>query len=75
MCWDNDVADNFFATLKTDLVHLRPSPIRTQAPSALFEFIVSFYNCLKLHSALRYLSREDNKRRRTKLHARTREAA
>ena len=74
-CWDNAVAESFFATLKTELVHLIAWPTRAQARNAIFEFIEVFYNRLRLHSALGYLSPEDYERRRARLDASTKEAA
>ena len=57
-CWDNAVAESFFATLKTELVHMHAWPTRAQARNAIFEFMEVFYNRLRLHSALGYLSPE-----------------
>ena len=74
-CWDNAVAESFFATLKTELVHMHAWPTRAQARNAIFEFMEVFYNRLRLHSALRYLSPEDYQRRRARLDARTKAAA
>lgn len=55
-CWDNAVAESFFATLKTELVYRQPRPTRTAARSAVFEFIEVFYNRRRLHSSLGYRS-------------------
>jgi len=74
-CWDNAVAESFFATLKTELVYLHAWPTRAQARSAIFEFIEVFYNRFRLHSALGYLSPVDYVRRRKRLDAITAEAA
>ncbi len=74
-CWDNAVAESFFATLKTELVHMHAWPTRAQARNAIFEFMEVFYNRLRLHSALRYLSPDDYQRRRARLDARTKAAA
>lgn len=58
-CWDNAVAESFFATLKRELVD-RPDrqawPTRATARQALFDFIEVFYNRRRRHSSLRYLS-------------------
>ena len=53
-CWDNAVAESFFATLKTELVHGRHYRSRQQAKSEVFEYIEVFYNRQRLHSALGY---------------------
>lgn len=55
-CWDNAVAESFFATLKTELVHLADWRTRAEAKSAIFEFMEVFYNGERLHSHLGYLS-------------------
>ncbi|MFD7159043.1 IS3 family transposase [Kribbella sp. NPDC059898] len=38
-CWDNAVAESFFATVKTELIHRRTWPTRKAATSALFDYI------------------------------------
>jgi transposase InsO family protein len=55
-CWDNAVAESFFATLKTELVYRQSWPTRALARSAVFEFIEVFYNRRRLHSSLGYRS-------------------
>ena len=55
-CWDNAVAESFFATLKTELVYRQSWPTRAVAHSAVFEFIEVFYNRRRLHSSLGYRS-------------------
>jgi len=54
-CWDNAVAESFFATLKVELVHRSRWSSRTQARNELFEYIELFYNRQRRHSALGYL--------------------
>ena len=53
-CWDNAVAESFFSTLKTELVHCQPWANRLQLRAALFEYIEIFYNRRRLHSSLGY---------------------
>jgi putative transposase len=53
-CWDNAVAESFFATLKTELVYRRSWPTRVDLRGALFEYIEVFYNRRRLHSTLDY---------------------
>ena len=53
-CWDNAVAESFFATLKTELVHRRSWPSRGELRAAIFEYIETFYNQRRLHSTLDY---------------------
>jgi transposase InsO family protein len=53
-CWDNAVAESFFATLKAELVHGRAWPSRSELRAALFDYIELFYNRKRLHSTLNY---------------------
>ena len=55
-CWDNAVAESFFATVKTELIHRRPWPTRKAATSAIFDYIEGWYNTRRRHSTLGYLS-------------------
>ena len=55
-CWDNAVAESFFATLKVELVHDAVWATRAAARTALFEYLELFYNARRRHSALGYLS-------------------
>jgi putative transposase len=53
-CWDNAVAESFFATLKKELVRNRAFDSRSQARSEIFEYIEVFYNRQRAHSLLSY---------------------
>ncbi len=55
-CYDNALAESFFATLKTELVDRQPWPTRRAARHAIFDWIEGFYNRRRLHSALGYHS-------------------
>ena len=55
-CWDNAVAESFFATLKVELIHRRPWATKLEARGAIHEYIASFYNPYRRHSALGYVS-------------------
>jgi transposase InsO family protein len=55
-CWDNAVAESFFATLKTELIHRQAWPTRKAAHQATFEYIEGWYNTRRRHSSLDYLS-------------------
>jgi len=55
-CWDNAVAESFFATLKVELVHDALWPTRAAARGAAFEYIEAFYNRQRRHSSLGFLS-------------------
>jgi transposase InsO family protein len=56
VCWDNAVAETFFATLKKELVYRRSWPTRNELISEIFEFIEAFYNRTRRHSTLGMLS-------------------
>jgi transposase InsO family protein len=58
-CWDNAVAESFFGTLKTELVHHEKYKTREQARLSIFDYIEMFYNRRRLHSYLNYVSPED----------------
>jgi transposase InsO family protein len=53
-CYDNAVAESFFATLKKDLVNRYSWPTRHDAQVAIFEYIEVWYNTQRLHSTLGY---------------------
>lgn len=55
-CWDNAVAESFFSTIKTELLHRQPWPTHTAARQAIFEYIEGWYNTRRRHSSLGYLS-------------------
>lgn len=55
-CWDNAVAESFFATLKVELAYDADWATRQAARAELFEYIEVFYNGQRRHSALGYLS-------------------
>ena len=62
-CWDNAVAESFFATLKSELIYRQVWPTRRQAELAIFEFIAGWYNQHRRHSALGFLSPAEVERR------------
>lgn len=61
-CWDNAVAESFFATLKTELVTDAKWATRADARAALFRYIEMWYNRRRRHSSLGYLSPVDFER-------------
>ena len=63
-CYDNAVAESFFATIKKELVHRQPWPSRRDLSSAVFDYIEAFYNRQRRHSTLGYLSPEEFERGR-----------
>jgi transposase InsO family protein len=55
-CWDNAVAESFFATLRRELEGPRTWPTRDAARGAIFDFIERWYNRQRRHSRLGYRS-------------------
>ena len=55
-CWDNAVAESFFATIKRELIDTRAWPTRAGLRTAIFDWIEGWYNTRRLHSSLGYLS-------------------
>jgi transposase InsO family protein len=53
-CWDNAVAESFFASLKLECIYRQALPTRTHARRAVFDYIEVFFNQRRLHSALGY---------------------
>ncbi len=53
-CYDNAMAERFFATLKAELVGASPWPTRAAARTAAFEWLAIFYTRQRSHSALAY---------------------
>jgi putative transposase len=57
-CYDNAVAESFFATLKKELIHRRSWPEKAELRSEVFEYIEAFYNRRRRHRSLGFLSPE-----------------
>ncbi|MGW2326468.1 IS3 family transposase [Streptomyces sp. NPDC001700] len=55
-CWDNALAESFFATIKRELLGTQPGPSRALARTSIFDFIEGWYNLHRLHSSLGYRS-------------------
>jgi transposase InsO family protein len=55
-CWDNAVAESFFATLEHELLAGADFHSRREAHHAIFEFIEVWYNRERRHSTLGYIS-------------------
>ena len=71
-CWDNAVAESFFATIKRELIDARSWPTRAGLHRAVFEYIDGWYNTRRLHSTIGYLSPNQYEAR---LHNANRQAA
>lgn len=61
-CWDNAPTESFFATLKRELVHRTRFTSRSEARSAIFSWIATWYNRKRRHSSLGYMSPESFER-------------
>jgi transposase InsO family protein len=55
-CWDNAPVESFFASLKRELVHDERYTSREQAMASLFEYVEVFYNRVRRHSSLGFVS-------------------
>lgn len=55
-CWDNAVMERFFGTLKRECTARAHFATHEQARTALFEYIEVYYNRVRKHSTLGYLS-------------------
>ncbi|AHG88076.1 Integrase catalytic region [Gemmatirosa kalamazoonensis] len=55
-CWDNAVAESFFATLELELITRSDWRTRDEARRAIFRYIETWYNRQRRHSTLGYLS-------------------
>jgi transposase InsO family protein len=53
-CWDNALAESFFASLKNERVHHMVYPTRKAAKEDIAHYIELFYNYRRIHSALGY---------------------
>jgi putative transposase len=58
-CWDNAVAESFFATLKKELIHRRTWPSKAELRTEVFDYIEVFYNRHRRHKTLGQLSPAD----------------
>ena len=61
-CFDNAMAESFFATLECELIDQRCFRTQVEARMAIFEFLESWYNAKRRHSALGYRSPNDFER-------------
>jgi transposase InsO family protein len=61
-CYDNAAMESFWSSLKTEWIHHQQFQNHHQANLALFDYIETFYNPKRLHSALGYHSPVDFER-------------
>jgi putative transposase len=55
-CWDNAVAESFFATIKTEMLDHKTFETHAAAAAAIADYIDNFYNAHRLHSFNGYVS-------------------
>jgi putative transposase len=55
-CYDNAAMESFFATLTKECTDRVRFQTRQEARSAIFEYLECFYNPVRLHSTLQYIS-------------------
>jgi transposase InsO family protein len=55
-CWDNACAESFFKTLKCELDTLEGKHSEMEVRQSVFMYIESYYNRIRLHSALDYVA-------------------
>lgn len=55
-CWDNAPTESFFSSLKTELIHDQIYLTRAAARHDVFDYIEVFYNRIRRHSSLDYVS-------------------
>ena len=55
-CYDNAVAESFFATFEKELIHTKPWPTMKRLREEIFLWIEGYYNSLGRHSSLQYLT-------------------
>jgi putative transposase len=55
-CWDNAVAESFFATIKGEMIDHEDYLTRGAAIAAIADYIDGFYNPCRRHSAIDYVS-------------------
>ena len=58
-CYDNAVAESFFASLKKECISREHFATHTEAFDAINRYIEGFYNPRRLHSGLGYRSPVD----------------
>ncbi len=62
-CYDNAMAESFFATLECELLDRQPMRTQREAREQVFEFIEAWYNPHRRHSSIGYLSPVEFERR------------
>jgi putative transposase len=68
-CWDNSIAESFFATIKRELIDRQPWISKDQAKTAITEWIECFYNRQRRHSSIGGVSPVDYESLTSSAHA------
>ena len=55
-CWYNAVVESTFGQIKRELVHHERDATRDEARASIFEYVEVFYNRVRRHSTLGYVS-------------------
>jgi putative transposase len=55
-CWDNAVAESFFATIKGEMLDHEDFETRAEATASIADYVDGFYNVHRLHSSIGYIS-------------------
>jgi len=58
-CWDNAAMESFFSRLKVELIYAENYRTIDEAQAGIFEYIELFYNSVRRHSAIGYMSPND----------------
>jgi transposase InsO family protein len=66
-CWDNAVAESFFAIMKCELVYHESYEDHQDTLHSIFEYIEVFYNRQRRHSTLEYLCPAEYEKQKVKL--------
>ena len=66
-CWDNAVMESFFSRLKVELIYAENYKAVEDARAGIFEYIELFYNRVRRHSAIGYMSPHEYEKQFDKL--------
>ena len=61
-CWDNAVVESTFGRMNVALVHAEQYATRDEARASIFEYIEVFYNRVRRHSTMEYLTPDEFER-------------
>ena len=66
-CWDNAVMESFFSRLKVELIYAENYKVVGAARAGIFEYIEIFYNRVRRHSSIGYVSPHEYEQKFDKL--------